>query len=188
MHTILISKEHREFVESQAPRLDIGGFSNLASNDLSKASRLDYQYTGLYGELAWYLYRYNSFNKLKDLLDFKFENCRKNNIGDSGFDDSITFNNKTRFIDVKTSHVSAVDKIKHLNLVIPKREYHDNMIYIGAFSVGKDRRNVDEVVIAGWCFNEEVKEKWKYDSNKFCVNVSKLHNLKSLDEILNERT
>ncbi len=182
MKIIDINKEHISFVESQAPRLDIGGFSNLATNDLSKASRLEYQYTGLYGELAWYLYRYKDHKKLKELLDYKYENCRKNGIGDSGFDDSISSNDKTRFVDIKTSHVKSIEKIPYLNLVIPQREYHENMIYVCAFSIGENRKEVNKVAIAGWCINEDIKERWKYDTNKYCVKVNDLRPLIKIEK------
>ena len=71
MISIALNQEHIKFIEGRAPSLDIGGFSNLKKNDLSKASRLDYQYTGLYGELAWYMYRYGNYEKFKNILDFK---------------------------------------------------------------------------------------------------------------------
>jgi|ERR1700722_1044356 len=184
MKEIKISNEHFKFIENQAPKLDIGGFSNLDRKDLTKASRLDYQYTGLYGELAWYMHRYNSFDKLSNLLDYKFEVCRKNNIGDSGYDDSITHNEKTRFVDIKTTHIDDEKRIKYLNLVIPPRELHEQMIYICAFSIGKDRKNVDKVILAGWEINECITDRWKYDSNKYCVSVPRLRPMKELEKYI----
>lgn len=181
MKEIRISDEHFKFIEKQAPKLDIGGFSNLDRKDLGKASRLDYQYTGLYGELAWYMHRYNSFDKLQDLLDYKFDICRKNNVGDAGFDDSITHNDKTRYVDIKTTHIDDEKRIKYLNLVIPQREFHDQMIYVCAFSIGDTRRAANKVVLAGWCINEDVHKKWKYDSSKFCVPVPDLRPIDELD-------
>src|SRR5271170_1819614 len=154
MINIALNEEHLKFIEGRAPSLDIGGFSNLKKKDLSKASRLDYQYTGLYGELAWYIHRNGDYNKFKTILDYKFDMCRKNNVGDSGFDDSITHNNKTRFVDIKSTHIEDEKRIPYLNLVIPPREFHKNMIYVCAFTVGKDRRKVDKVVLTGWCIDE----------------------------------
>lgn len=181
MIDVVLNKEHLSFVDSRAPSLDIGGFSNLKKKDLTKASRLDYQYTGLYGELAWYLHRYGDYNKFQHILDYKLEICRKNNIGDSGYDDSITHNNKTRYLDIKSTHVDNEVRINNLNLVIPPREFHDNMIYICAFTVGKTRRAVDKVVLTGWCINEDVHKKWEYDKTKFCVPVRELRDIKELD-------
>ena len=184
MIEITITTEHLDFIKNHAPDLDIGGFSNLAKEDLSKASRLDYQYTGLAGEIAWYIHRYGAHDKLKSLLDYKFNVCRKNNIGDNGFDDSITYNNKTRLVDIKTTHVFDKGKIRYLNLIVPQREYHENMIYVGAFSIGKTRREFDKVILAGWCFNEEITKKWQYDPNKFCVPVNDLKPMKELGQYL----
>lgn len=184
MKEIEITQDHQDFVAIHSPDLDIGGFSNLNNDDLSKASRLDYQYTGLYGELAWYMYRYNSTNKLKDLLNIKLNTCKKAGIGDNGYDDSITSNNKTRLVDIKTSHITDINKINNLNLIIPPRELHTNMIYICAFSIGKNRRNVNKVILSGWCINEDIKDKWKYDTNKFCVPVLKLRDMTTIDQYI----
>ena len=184
MEVIKITQEHRDFVSNYAPGQDIGGFSNLASKDLNKATRLDFQYTGIYGELAWYIYRYGSYDKLKNLLEYKFNVLRPNKKGDNGFDDEVTHNGLTRFIDVKSSHVGDVEKIQRLNLVIPEREYHDHMIYVCAFTAGKSRENVDEVVLAGWCANEHVNKRWFYDPSKYCVPVSDLRKLSALKKIL----
>lgn len=184
MKDILISQDHAKFVEEQAPRLDIGGFSNLASKDLGKATRLDYQYTGLYGELAWYMYRYNDVDRLKNLLDFKFETCRKKNIGDAGHDDRVVHNDKARNLDIKTTYVSEEKKISSLNLVVPPRELHERMIYVCAFAIGESRRNINKVVLTGWCFNEDIHKKWKYDTNKFCVPVADLRKLEDLDKYI----
>lgn len=181
MIDVTIQEEHLKFVETRAPSLDIGGFSNLKTKDLTKASRLDYQYTGLYGELAWYIHRHGNYDKFKEVLDYKFISCRKNNIGDSGFDDSITHNSKTRLIDIKSTHIEDEGRIKFLNLIIPPREYHNNMIYVCAFTIGKNRRQIDKVILAGWEINECITEKWKYDDSKFCVPVPKLRPMKELD-------
>lgn len=181
MINISLNEEHLKFIEGRAPSLDIGGFSNLKKKDLSKASRLDYQYTGLYGELAWYIHRNGDYNKFKNVLDYKFDACRKNNVGDSGFDDSITSNEKTRLVDIKSTHIEDRKRIQFLNLVIPPREFHDNMIYVCAFTIGKDRRKVDEVILAGWCINEDVHKKWKYDNTKYCVPVADLRDMRELE-------
>lgn len=184
MISVGLNEDHFKLIESRAPSLDIGGFSNLKKKDLSKASRLDYQYTGLYGELAWYLYRYGNYEKFKNILDYKFDVCRKNNIGDSGFDDSITHNNKTRYLDIKSTHVEDEGRIKFLNLVIPPREFHENMIYVCAFTVGRDRKHVDKVVLSGWCINEDVHKKWTYDSTKYCVPIKDLRDITELEEYI----
>lgn len=181
MIEIPISKKHIEFVEQYSPGQDIGGFSNLEKKDLAKASRLDFQKTGIQGELSWYIHRYNSIDKLKDLLDYKFTNLRPANKGDDGFDDSITYNNKTRFVDIKTSYCENVDRIKYLNLVVPQREMHKNMIYVCAFSIGKTRGDVDKVILAGWVIEDDIHRRWAYDSSKWCVPVSELRDMKELD-------
>ena len=38
------------------------------------------------------------------------------------------------------------EKIEKLNLVVPIREYHQNMIYVGAFTVGPTRKEVKKLV------------------------------------------
>lgn len=187
MEVIKISQEHKDFVLKYAPGQDIGGFSNLSSTDLKKSSRLGFQYTGIYGELAWYIYRYGSYGKLAELLDYKFQNLRPNKKGDGGLDDQVTHNGLTRLIDIKSSHVTDIDKLPRLNLVIPEREYHQNMIYVGAFTVGpstSDRLDVTEVVLAGWCANEHVTDRWGIDPDKYAVKVPDLKNLEALKKIL----
>lgn len=184
MIIILPKQEHHALIANHAPNLDIGGFTNLAQKDISKASRLDFQYTGLYGELAWYLYRFGNAEKFKNVLDHKFNTCRKNNVGDAGFDDSITFNNKTRFVDVKSTHIDNQKRIASLNLVIPPREMHDDMIYVCAFTIGKSRRDVDSIVICGWEINECIHKKWKYDPNKYCVPTNELRPIKDIEQYI----
>lgn len=177
-------KEHMDFIQKYAKKQTIGGLSNLSNFDLKKASRESFQITGVAGEVSWYLYRYGNIDKLKSMLDYKFETLRPERKGDDGFDDSITYNNKTRFVDIKTSHTIDEDRIKYLNLIIPKREWHQNMIYIAAFTVGKDRENIDKVVLAGWKFNEYIHKKWSYDENKLCVPFSDLSDMKDLNEYI----
>ena len=187
MKTIVITEEHRKFIDIYADKQTIGGYSNLDKKDLQKFSRNDYQKTGIFGELAWYIHRYESYDKLKNLLDFKFETLRPKNIGDNGFDDSITYNDQVRFIDIKSSFVENENKIQYLNLVVPMREFHRNMIYIAAFTIGKDRRNIDKVILSGWCFNEDIKDRWKYDDKKFCVSVKNLKPIEGLNRYFNVR-
>ena len=153
MEVIKITQEHRDFVAEYAPKQTIGGFSNLSKDDLSKATRHDYQITGIMGELAFALYRYGNYDKLKALLDQKYRELRPARKGDNGLDDIITHNSTTRYIDIKSSHVSNIDKIMHLNLVVPEREYHQKMIYVAAFTIGNNRQEVKEVVLAGWPVN-----------------------------------
>ena len=184
---IKIKKEHTDLVLKYGICQTIGGFSNLNKSDLAKASRLDFQYTGLYGELAFSLYRYQSIDKLKALLDNKFETLRPTRKGDNGYDDEITHNNFTRFIDVKSTHITHPDEIlsRNLNLVIPQREYHQKMIYVAAFPVGNssDRADVHSVVLAGWVPNESVTKRWRYDEAKFAVPASELRDLSILQKI-----
>jgi hypothetical protein len=182
--TIKINKEHTNIVHKYGICQTIGGYSNLNKSDLSKASRLEYQYTGIYGELAWHLYRRGNTNTLVSLLEHKFATLRPAGKGDNGFDDSITANGKTRLVDIKTSHVEDIAKIQYLNLVIPQREYHQNMIYVCAFTVGKNRSNVDSVILAGWEINECINKRWKYDSAKWCVPVKDLRQMEELDEYI----
>jgi hypothetical protein len=184
MIEIKINEDLINLTEKYAIQQDIGGYSNLATIDLAKATRLDYQYTALYGEGAWYLYRYQSLEKLGKLLDYKFETLRPTRKGDDGYDDKIIHNSKTRLVDVKTSHVTDEKKIPRLNLVIPEREFHKDMIYVCAFSIGKTRREIEKVILAGWCANEYVTKRWPYDPNKYCVPVEDLRNLDILKKIL----
>src|SRR5271157_1159154 len=116
METITITQEHRDFIAQYAPNQDIGGFSNLSKQDLGKATRHDFQLTGIAGELGFYLYRYGNYDKLKSLLDQKFVELRPARKGDDGLDDIITHNGTTRYIDIKSSHVVNKDKIPYLNL------------------------------------------------------------------------
>lgn len=187
MEIITVTDKMSEFVASQAPRFDLGGYSNLKKNDLSKSSRLGYQFTGLFGETAWYMYRYGSEQRLKALLDYKYDNYTKTGKGDGGEDDSILFKGQQRLLDIKSSHVTDFSQIKTLNLVIPPRELHENMIYVAAYTIGPDKSNresVNQVVLAGWCMNEEVTERWHYDSAKFAVKVKNLHPMSELTKTL----
>jgi hypothetical protein len=184
MIEINIESEKFDTIKKYAELQTIGGFSNLANNDLQKASRYDFQITGLSGEIAWYLYRYGSVDKLINLLDYKYQTLRPKNKGDDGHDDIITHNGTSRKVDVKTSHVMDENKISYLNLVIPEREYHTNMIYIAAFAVGVSRDQVKKVILAGWAANEHIQKRWKYDPKKYCVPVSELKKLEVLKKIL----
>lgn len=184
MIKIDIKDKYVDFISKYSSKLDLGGFSNLNKSDLQKSSRKDFQKTGLYGELAHFQWRYGSIDKLVSNLDGKLAHYEKTGKGDDGKDDIITYNNKTRFIDIKTSHVLTEDKIQYLNLVIPEREMHQNMIYIAAFSVGPDRENVSHVILSGWVFNEEITKRWKYDSKKFAVSTKELHPMEGLKQYL----
>lgn len=180
MISIAINKEYYKFMDEYSSKLDLGGFSNLSKSDLNKSTRKQYQITGIVGEMAFYLWRYNSIDKLKSNMDKKIAYYEISGLGDGGHDDAITYKDKTRFVDIKTSHVTTKDKIQYLNLVIPKREMHHNMIYVAAFSVGPDRSDVSDVILSGWVFNEEIHKKWKYDESKFCVPVSDLKPMEDL--------
>jgi hypothetical protein len=184
MIEIEILDEHRQFIEEYGPHQTLGGYSNLDPKDLGKASRLEFQYTGIYGELGWYLWRYGSYDKLRNLLDIKVKKCKEAGVGDGGYDDHITCNNKTRLVDIKSSHVSDEDKIPKLNLVVPTREYHQNMIYVGAFTVGPTRKEVKKVILAGWTINENITDTWYYDPSKYAISIQKLTDLSILKKIL----
>jgi hypothetical protein len=185
MIEIPFTKEHLEFAKVYAEKQTIGGFSNLASSDLKKASRYAFQITGVLSEAAFYIYRYGSIDKLKSLLDLKFETLRPAKKGDGGFDDSVVIDKKTRLIDIKGSHAEDRDRIKRLNLVIPEREFHQNMIYVCAFTVGKSRETPDSAVLQGWVFNEEISKRWYYDQRKYCVAVPDLRDMKEFDRYIN---
>jgi len=181
MKKIELKNKYNDFINEYAKKQTIGGYSNLSKLDLEKASRLEFQFTAVQGELSWYIYRYGNYDKLKDLLDHKFQTLRPASKGDGGFDDSITHNNKTRLVDIKTSHCESVERIKYLNLIIPQREFHKNMIYVCAFSIGKSRDDVDSVILAGWCINEDIHRRWAYDNSKYCVPVNELRDMAELD-------
>jgi hypothetical protein len=184
MIKIPFTKKHLEFAKVYAEKQTIGGFSNLKSFDLKKASRYSFQITGVLSEAAFYIHRYGSTDKLQELLDLKFEALRPKKKGDGGFDDSIKIGKKTRLIDIKGSHTDDVEKIQRLNLVIPEREFHENMIYVCAFTIGKEREEPDYAVLQGWVYNEDVKDRWYYDRNKYAVAVPNLKNMKELDKYI----
>jgi len=184
MLTVKVNEQISSFVKFQAPRFDIGGMSNLGQNDLNKASRLDFQYTGLYGESAWYQQRYGSLTKLSSLLDYKYETFTNTGKGDEGEDDSLIINGEARKVDIKTSHVIDPDRIRSLNLIVPMRELHKDMIYISAFTVGPERTNVEKVLFAGWVFNEDIKDRFHYDESKFAVKVKDLRPISTLLKVL----
>lgn len=181
--TIEINSEHKELVSEYAIKQTIGGLSNLDKFDLAKASREHFQYTGLYGEAIWHQFRYGNLDKLRATLDYKFSELRPKRKGDDGIDDEITFRGVTRKIDIKTSH-STSDYIDNLNLIVPKREYHENTIYIAAFTIGKDRVNPEKVILAGWAPNEAVTKIWRdSEPSKLCVPVPELRNLLAFKKI-----
>lgn len=184
MIKIDVKDRFNSFIEKYSSKLDLGGFSNLAKSDLEKSSRRSYQITGLYGEAAFFDWRYKSIDKLISNLDGKLKHYYSTGEGDAGRDDILHYNGKTRFVDIKTSHVLSEEKIQYLNLVIPEREMHKNMVYISAFSVGLDRENVNHVILAGWVFNEEINKRWKYDSTKFAVPVKELRPMDELKTYL----
>src|SRR5271163_661067 len=135
MITIKVDPQYDAIITKYANHFTLGGFSNLGKSDLSKASRNSFQKTGLYGEVYWALHRYGSIEKLQKLLDKKVEVLvplfgTSESRGDEGEDDSITSNGKTRLVDIKTSHSENKERIEHLNLIVPEREYHKNMVYV----------------------------------------------------------
>jgi len=191
MIEVKVEQFHRNFIEQNAHRQNLGGFSNLASNDLGKSSRLGFQYTGLYGELAWQIFRRGNIDFLRKLLDHKSATLGLGKKGDNGYDDEITHNGHTRFIDVKTSHITDETQIPRLNLVVPEREYHQKMIYVAAFTIGKsstDRLDVGKVVLAGWIPNEKVVDRWPYDAKKYAVKVPDLRSLSALQKLFDKET
>lgn len=184
MITIEITEEDLEFVNIYAEKQNIGGISRLSSNDLNKSSRLNFQKTGLFCEIAWYKYRYDSIDKLKLLLDEKFETLRPQRKGDGGQDDTITSNGSIRNVDVKGSHCEDENRIQYLNLIIPEREYHTKQIYVCAFTIGKARDNVEKVILAGWCASEDIKNRWGIDNAKFAVKTKDLRDMKEIEQYI----
>ena len=181
MIKINVKNKFNDFLEEYSKKLDLGGFSNLASDDLGKASRKDFQITGILGEIAVSMYRYGNIDQIKINLDEKLKHYYKTGLGDNGRDDIVIYNNKTRFLDVKASHTTSEEKINYLNLIVPQREYHKNMIYVAAFTLGKSRTEIDDVILAGFCFNEDIHKRWQYDNSKWCVPVSELRKMEELD-------
>lgn len=161
-----------DLVKEYAPKFDLGGRSNLSALDLAKASREDYQYTGLFGELAWYRHRYGEpgIQKWKEWADFKLNR----GTGDNGEDDNITFRGTARLLDVKTSWAASIERVKQLCCVVAPKELHDNMVYVQAFAIGSERQKINDVVLAGWCLNEDLKEPWYFDKSKFAVRFERL--------------
>ena len=186
MIEITITTDHQAFVAQYSPIQTLGGYSNLAAADLGKSSRLGFQHTGIYGELAWHLFRRGNIDVLRTTLDNKAATLGLGKKGDEGYDDEITHNGRTRRIDIKSSHITDEARIPKLNLVIPEREYHTNMIYVAAFTIGTsspDRLNVSKVILAGWVPNEAVVDRWYYDAKKFAVRVPNLRNLSALKKL-----
>lgn len=182
MEIIEITDKHRKVVAEYAPKQTIGGLTNLSSFDIAKATRQDFQYTGIYGEIAWHEFRYGNLEKLIETLDLKFKELRPLRKGDDGIDDLLTFRNVTKKIDIKTTHWKTED-INHLNLIVPKREYHENTIYVAAYTVGGNRQAPDKIILAGWANNERVTKIWRTDEpDKKCVPVSELRNISLLKQ------
>lgn len=180
MEIIEMKQEYRTLVEEYAPKQTIGGLTNLNSHDIAKATRQDFQYTGIYGEIAWHVFRYGKLDKLRETLDQKFKELRPKRKGDDGIDDLLTFRNITKKIDIKATHWRD-DNIDHLNLIVPKREYHENTIYVAAYTVGGDRQDPEKIILAGWANNERVTKIWRQDEpDKKCVPVSELRDMSLL--------
>ena len=184
MISINIPSKYNTFIQEYSKKLTLNGFSNLNSNDLSKASRGDFQKTGLFGEIAFKIYKSGDATDLKNLIDKKLEHYNKTGKGDDGFDDSITYKGITRLVDVKTSHTDNENRINTLNLVIPEREKHSNMIYVCAFTIGKTRIDIDKVVLAGWCYTHDIKKRWTIDVNKWAVPVKELRPMSELEKYI----
>jgi hypothetical protein len=181
MKIINVTDEMKAFVAEMAPRDDLGGFSNLKKSDLAKASRLDFQYTGLFGEVAWYVWHYGdtkeTYDKLRTLKDRKYDTYVKTGKGDDGEDDTLTLGDGTALlVDVKTTHTNSLAKIPSLNLVIPPRELHDRAFYVAAFTVADEnqRRTPKLVALAGWVRTNDVSKRWTIDPNKWAVKVTAL--------------
>jgi hypothetical protein len=189
MISISINAKYYKFINKYATHFTLNGFSNLSKQDLGKASRKEFQFTGLYSELAFYLHRYGSIDKLEAILDEKVKVLiplfgTAASRGDGGYDDSITSNGKTRLVDIKGSHCENKERIQYLNLVIPERELHKNMVYVAAFTIGKTREAVDEVLLAGWCITEDITKRWKIDPKKWAVPVSELRDMGELEQYI----
>lgn len=180
MIKIDIPNEYRSLIAKYANEFNLGGYSNLNKDDLAKSSRLGYQYTGLAAELAFVLFRGRSIEDFEQMLQYKVDVLKPQRLGDNGYDDHITFNGFTRQVDVKGTHILSEDKIPYLNLIIPEREYHNNMIYVAAFPCGKTREDVSHVFLAGWEITEKIVERWYLDDRKFCVPVPKLRDIERL--------
>lgn len=184
MIEIKIDDKYKSFLDEYSTKLDIGGRSNLSNSDLAKASRKEYNYTGLYGELIYRLFMYGTADDLPSIIDKKIEHYNATGLGDNGKDDEITYKNYTRIVDIKSSHTENENRIKNLNLIIPSNEYHPNqkMIFVAAFTVGKKRMEVEKAILAGFSYTEDIFRKWKFDKSKFCVEVKELRDMMRLKE------
>lgn len=184
MITVQIDPKYLPLVENYAAKLDLGGRSNLSSSDLGKATRNEFQYTGLFGEIAYRQWLYGHADDLFPLLNDKLAHYEKTSQGDNGRDDEITYNGFTRFVDVKSSHTNDIRRIKNLNLIVPENEFHEKQIYIAAFTLGSSRIKIDQVILAGFCYSEDLWRKWPIDRSKFCVPVTELRDMERLKEKL----
>lgn len=186
MEVIQVTEAHKKIVEEYAPKQTIGGLTNLSNHDIAKATRQDFQYTGIYGEIAWHEFRYGKLDHLIETLDMKYKELRPKRKGDDGIDDLLTFRNITKKIDIKATHWKT-ENIDHLNLIVPKREYHENTIYVAAYTIGNSRQDPEKIILAGWANNERVTKIWRADEpDKRCVPVSELREMKLLRQCFNE--
>lgn len=186
MINIAINENHRKLADIFAPQLNKGGHSNVPKKFSKSSSRLEQQYIGLYGEMAWFLYRDGDLDRFKNIMEAKIEIGK----GDNGIDDTITKNNYTRKVDIKATYSISLDdfndriKNENINLLVPEREYRKDTIYVSACSIGKDKRNIENVIIYGWTINEKLNNKWKYSKDIYCVKPNDLFGAEKLKEIL----
>lgn len=185
MIVIQVDDEIREFVTRWAPVDTVNGFSNLSKEDLGKATREEYQFTGLYGEAAWYRWRHGAagLQKLNALKEIKTEVWKTEKKGDGGEDDRIALRDGVeRLLDVKTSYQGKYP-LERLNLVVPKKEFHEGTVYVAAFIQGHSRKEIEQVAIAGWCLSDDVKlHLWRYDTAKYGVPVPRLTPIESISK------
>lgn len=191
MKIIQVTDHMKKFVASMAPRDDLGGYSNLNKNDLGKASRLDFQYTGLFGEIAWWTWKYGdvpeTYERLRKLKDRKYDTYVKTGKGDDGEDDTFTLvDGTTLLVDVKTTHTTSLDKVQTLNLVIPPRELHAQSVYVAAFTIASSsqRQSPEAVAFPGWVRTCDVSKRWTIDPKKWAVRVPDLFPFKKLNQFL----
>ena len=185
MITVQIDPKYLPLVENYAAKLDLGGRSNLSSSDSSarqlvmssniRVSLVKSPIVSGYMDTPMIFFHSSMY---------KLAHYEKTGQGDNGRDDEITYNGFTRFVDVKSSHTNDIRRIKNLNLIVPENEFHEKQIYIAAFTLGSSRIKIDQVILAGFCYSEDLWRKWPIDRSKFCVPVTELRDMERLKKKL----
>lgn len=144
-----------ETIKATALKLQKGGYSSVYSDHAERMSKLEHnQLTGQCGEGAVCKALYG-FDKYVE----KSEEVYEPGEGDGGQD----IPGASIPIDVKSSCVSVgIDEVSkllyHRHLMVSKREYSPNMIYIAAVLTDAPKHTSKEftVYVLGWCWGSDL--------------------------------